>query len=99
MIEREESVDDPAGLRLISAMQSDLLGLPGLRCFLAQKTADGLRIELGFAAEMPVEAAMRKTGVGHDFANRCLGEPLFVEHAPGALQNPLSRGILALGCI
>jgi hypothetical protein len=46
--------------------------------------ADHLRIELVFAPEVSIEAAMRQPGSGHDLADGDFGESLAVEQAGSA---------------
>src|SRR5215468_6958917 len=62
---REIGIEDP--LRAVLCDRTRLaLPLPSRGCFLAQELPDGCSVELIFASEMPIEAAMGEAGVAHD---------------------------------
>jgi hypothetical protein len=58
--------------------------------------ADHLRIELVFAPEVSIEAAMRQPGSGHDLADGDFGESLAVEQAGSAGDDPLPGAFFML---
>jgi hypothetical protein len=95
VLAREIGVDYPlrAGLRDRTRFAPLL---PGRGRLLAQELPDGRRIELIFAPEMPIEAAVGEAGMAHDLLDRHTGIALAVEESPGAFEDFLAGVALVL---
>jgi hypothetical protein len=97
VVSREVGINDPLAARLTLQPWMRWLRLPRLGCIGAKEPADSLGIEFVLVPEMTLEPSSRQTGVLHDFIDRDLGKPLFVEEAPRAFQDSLARVALMLG--
>src|SRR5262245_8729330 len=95
MLPREISVYDPLCVRLCDRSRPALL-LPRCGRVLTKELPDGRRIQFILAAEVPIEAAAREAGIGHDLVDRNAGIAVAVEQSPGAFKDFLARGALML---
>src|SRR5258708_2719748 len=87
MVAREIGIDDTLTARL--AFRRPSLGFvsPGFWRVRAQEPTDGLGIELLLAAEVPIEAAARQSGIFHDLLDRHLRESPSIEEASRTFQD------------
>ena len=97
VVSGEVGVNDALAAWLARYPWMGWLGLPRFGRIGAKEPTDGLGIELVLVPEMTIEPSSRQTGVLHDFVDRDLGEPLFIEKAPRAFKDFLARVALMLG--